>query len=149
MIEYRIATNADTSQLMQIRMETLRTVNNLPDNHVFEETLVQSSLRYFEQGNQTTVLAFDGCVIGCASLCYVDVMPTPDHTTGKRAHLMNVYTNTRYRRQGIAQKMLDILLNEAAQNGVTEISLDATESGRPLYQACGFAASQECMVRAL
>lgn len=36
------------------------------------------------------------------TLCYVDMMPTFSHPTGKRAHLMNVYTNRLYRRQGVA-----------------------------------------------
>lgn len=52
--------------------------------------------------NQTTVLAIDECVIGCATICYIDMMPTFSHPTGKRAHLMNVYTNCEYRRRGIA-----------------------------------------------
>ncbi|MBP5262243.1 MAG: N-acetyltransferase [Clostridiales bacterium] len=32
------------------------------------------------------------------------------------------------------------------RRGVTEISLDATASGRPLYESMGFKASTECMV---
>ena len=59
---------------------------------------------------------------------------------------MNVYTNSRYRRQGIAYQMVQMLIDEAKEKGVTEISLDATESGRPLYKRCGFVDSDECMV---
>ena len=64
----------------------------------------------------------------------------------KTAHLMNVYTNPRYRGQGIASEMLDILLDEAKKKGVTEISLDATEAGRLLYKKFGFRDSEEYMV---
>ena len=63
-----------------------------------------------------------------------------------RAHLMNVYTREQYRRLGIASRMVEMLIQEARGRGVTEISLDATESGRPLYERLGFTASQECMV---
>ena len=59
---------------------------------------------------------------------------------------MNVYTKEEYRRQGIARKMVEILIDNAKRKGVTEISLDATESGRPLYESLGFKASDECMV---
>ena len=76
----------------------------------------------------------------------MEMMPTFSHPAGKRAHLMNVYTNSQYRRQGIGFQMLNMLIEEAKEKGVTEISLDTTESGRPLYKKCGFVDSDECMV---
>ena len=42
--------------------------------------------------------------------------------------------------------MVEILIDEAKGNGVTEISLDATEMGRPLYESLGFKTSDSCMV---
>nr|MCR5293090.1 GNAT family N-acetyltransferase [Eubacterium sp.] len=65
--------------------------------------------------------------------------------TGKRAHLMNVYTMKEWQRQGIARKMVSMLIDEAWKRGVTEISLDATEEGRPLYERLGFTESTEGM----
>ena len=124
----------------------LKEVNELPEDHIFDKEFVQRSSSYFQNADQTTVLAIDEDVIGCATMCYIDVMPTFDHPTGKRAHLMNVYTNPRYRGQGIASEMLDILLDEAKKKGVTEISLDATEAGRLLYKKFGFRDSEEYMV---
>ena len=40
-------------------------------------------------------------------------------------------------------------IDEAKEKGVTEISLDATDLGRPLYEALGFCASNECMVMSI
>lgn len=62
---------------------------------------------------------------------------------------MNVYTKVNYRRNGIAIHMIDMLVVEAKEKGVTEISLDATELGRPLYKKYGFIESNECMVLSL
>lgn len=59
---------------------------------------------------------------------------------------MNVYVDKKYRRQGIALKMMEMLMDEAKEKGVTEISLDATEEGRLLYEQLGFKASTEGMV---
>lgn len=147
MIEYRIADNEDMKLLMDSRLEMLRVVNNLPKDHKFDEVLEKESRDYFAAGDQTTILAIEqGQVIGCATLCYIRMMPTFSHPTGKRAHLMNVYTREQYRRQGIAARMVEMLIQEARGRGVTEISLDATESGRPLYERLGFTSSQECMV---
>ena len=59
---------------------------------------------------------------------------------------MNVYTDAERRRQGIAYRMVSMLIEEAWSRGVTEISLDATEAGRPLYRKLGFHDSGEYMV---
>ena len=45
--------------------------------------------------------------------------------------------------------MLHILIEEAKKKGVTEVSLDATQEGRPLYQKMGFQGSTECMTLVL
>ncbi len=143
---YRIATKEDMDLLMSSRLETLKAVNGLGYDHIFEKSLLDNSRMYFEKGDQTTVLALDGDrVAGCASMCYICMMPTFSHPTGKRAHLMNVFTLREWRRQGIARKMVSMLIDEAWKKGATEISLDATEEGRLLYEKLGFKASGECM----
>ena len=146
-MEFKIATPEDIDEMMSIRLEMLRVVNNMGDEQDFPEELVSCSRRYFLEGDQVTCLAIDnGTVIGCASVSYIEIMPTFSHTTGKRAHLMNVYTRKEYRRQGIAGRMVQMLIDDAKRRGATEISLDSTESGRPLYENLGFTASDECMV---
>lgn len=149
-ISLRKTSKSDLELLMQIRLEMLREVNHLADEYVYDEVFVAESRKYFEQGNQTTVLAFDQeKVIGCASLSYIWIMPTFDHPTGERAHLMNVYTKAEYRRKGISKKMVEMLIEEAKKKGVTEISLDATQMGRALYEAIGFENSSAGMVMEL
>ena len=59
---------------------------------------------------------------------------------------MNVYTRSDHRRQGIAKKMVLLLIDEAKKRGCTEISLDATVDGRQLYESLGFAANSAGMV---
>ena len=146
-IIYRKTTKADMKILMKLRLEMLREVNGLSGEYEYAENFISESRRYFESGEQTTVIASDGeTLVGCASLSYTWIMPTFSHPTGNRAHLMNVYTRADYRRRGISKKMVEILIDEAKENGVTEISLDATEMGRPLYESLGFKASDSCMV---
>lgn len=146
-IIYRKTTKADMKILMKLRLEMLREVNGLSGEYEYDENFISESRRYFESGEQTTVIASDGeTLVGCASLSYTWIMPTFSHPTGNRAHLMNAYTRADYRRRGIYKKMVEILIDEAKENGVTEISLDATEMGRPLYESLGFKASDSCMV---
>ena len=132
---------------MSSRLEMLKVVNNLPSDYEYTEEIVRESRDYFLNGDHITVLAIDdGKVIGCASMSFMWIMPTFSHPTGKRAHLMNVYTRSEYRRQGIARKMVNMLIDETWKRGATEISLDATTMGRPLYESLGFTNSTEGMV---
>ena len=142
-----LAAEADIEGMMQSRMDTLRAVNHLRSDYQFSEAFQAASRKFFLEGNQSTVLAMDGDrVVGCATMCYIEMMPTFSHPSGKRAHLMNVYTDPARRREGVAFQMVSRLIDEAWKRGVTEISLDATEAGRPLYQKLGFHESEEYMV---
>ncbi|MDD6405988.1 MAG: GNAT family N-acetyltransferase [Clostridiales bacterium] len=146
-MEYRVTDANDIDMLMDVRLSMLRIVNDLPADYIFDDELVVSSRRYFLEGDQTTVVAVDdGRCVACASMSYIEIMPTFSHPSGKRAHLMNVYTEESYRRRGIARQLVNMLIEDARAHGATEISLDATESGRPLYESMGFKASEECMV---
>lgn len=147
MIEIKIASKDDIERLMCIRLEMLKVVNNLSEDYEYSAELMKETRNYFLNGDQMTVLASDGDVaIGCASMSFFRIMPTFDHPTGKRAHLMNVYTRSEYRQQGIARKMVKLLIEKTWEEGATEISLDATALGRLLYKSIGFIDSTECMV---
>ena len=147
MTDIRIATKDDIEDLMSSRLEMLKVVNGLPEDYVFTDQIINESRDYFLNGDHLTVLATDGDeVVGCASMSFIRIMPTFGHPTGKRAHLMNVYTRSEYRRRGIARRMVELLIDESWKAGATEISLDATELGRPLYESLGFTDSTECMV---
>ena len=58
--------------------------------------------------------------------------------TGKTALILNVLTYPEYRRQGIATKILAVLIDEAKKANVSYIELTATPMGRPVYEKLGF-----------
>lgn len=133
------------ADILKIRREMLAVMNNVPESGISDE-IMRISEEYFSSDEHTTALAYcDGKLAGCASICWLNVMPTYSHPTGKRGHIMNVYTRSEYRRMGAARKMVEFLISEARARGVTHISLDATEMGRPLYEALGFHISEESM----
>ncbi len=146
MIQFIKAGASDLDLCMTIRLEMLLEVNSLPAGYKYNESFIKDTRKYFEHGDQTSVLALDGKnPVGCASISYISIMPTFSHPTGKRAHLMNVYVNSNYRRQGIAKKLVSMLIKEARERGCTEISLDATDKGRPVYDTLGFTANDSAM----
>ena len=80
----------------------------------------------------------DGDFIGAGGVSFYNVMPTYHNPSGKKAYIMNMYTDPNYRRQGIAYKTLDMLVNVSKERGIYQISLEATDMGRPLYEKYGF-----------
>ncbi len=146
-MKIRKAEKEDLTLVVSLREHVMREVCALPNDHIFSEEFYESTRNFFRTGDQTTVLCEeDGQIIGCASLCYIRVMPTYDHPGGRRAHLMNVYVSPSHRRKGAARAMLDFLISEASNRNVTEITLDATDIGRPLYETLGFHSSNTHLV---
>ena len=51
---------------------------------------------------------------------------------------MNVYTKTEYRKKGYAKKLMNMMLEDAKAENVSNIELKATEDGYSLYRSVGF-----------
>ena len=139
---YKKATIADLEILTETRIEVLRAANQL-NNDVDMSEVKQQSFEYYQNAlkNDTHLayLIFDeGTFVGAGGISYFQVMPTYHNPTGKKAYIMNMYTKPDYRRQGIAFKTLDLLVTDAKMKGITAISLEATDMGRPLYEKYGF-----------
>ena len=58
-MEYRIATETDIESFMEIRLEMLRKVNDLPENYAFSGEFIQNSKCFFEHGDKTTTIAVE------------------------------------------------------------------------------------------
>ncbi|MCI6468199.1 MAG: GNAT family N-acetyltransferase [Faecalicatena sp.] len=139
---YKRATLEDVDILTTTRIEVLRAANKLSEATDMSEVEKQSYNYYQKalyEGNHTAYLVFDKeRFVGAGGVSYFQVMPTYHNPSGKKAYIMNMYTNPEYRRKGIGYKTLDMLVQDARSKGVTAISLEATEMGRPLYEKYGF-----------
>lgn len=95
--------------------------------------------RALESGEHIACLVYDNDrFIGTDGVSFYQVMPTYHNSSGKKAYIMNMYTTPEYRRQGIAFHTLDLLIKDAKEQGVSQIALEATDMGRPLYEKYGF-----------
>ena len=120
----------------------LRAANKLSDDVDMVE-VEKESFAYYKRALETkehiAYLVYDnGIFIGAGGVSFYQVMPTYHNTSGKKAYIMNMYTAPEYRRQGIAIHTLDLLVNDARKQGVSQIMLEATDMGRPLYEKYGF-----------
>jgi putative acetyltransferase len=139
---YKRATLEDINTLVETRIEVLRAANKLCADTDMGEVERQSYLYYqkaLSDGSHIAYLVFDesGC-IGTGGVSFFQVMPTYHNPSGKKTYIMNMYTNPKYRRKGIAYKTLDMLIKEIKSKGISSISLEATDMGRPLYEKYGF-----------
>ena len=140
--EYKKATIADIDELVRTRIIVLRTANKL-SNDVDMSLVEKESYEYYksalETGEHIAYLVYDNeNLIGAGGVSFYQVMPTYRNPTGKKAYIMNMYTASEYRRQGIAFHTLDLLVKDIRKQGISQITLEATEMGRPLYEKYGF-----------
>ncbi|MBP3783163.1 MAG: GNAT family N-acetyltransferase [Butyrivibrio sp.] len=141
-MDYQRATIKDLEELVRTRIIVLRAANKLDENTDMSEVERQSRDYYkkaMTDGTHTAYLVYDGDkFIGAGGVSYYRVMPTYHNPRGEKAYIMNMYTAPDYRRKGIAFKTLDLLVRDAKERGITAISLEATDMGRPLYEKYGF-----------
>lgn len=142
MLSYKKATIDDLEFLVETRIEVLRAANKL-DKSVDMTVIKEQSYDYYKKAlsNKTHIayLVFDGeKFVGAGGISFFRVMPTFNNPSGNKAYIMNMYTSPSYRRKGIAYKTLDLLVLSAKERGISSISLEATEMGRPLYEKYGF-----------
>lgn len=80
----------------------------------------------------------EGRIVGTSGMCVYHVPPTYSNPTGNVAYLVNMYTVPEYRNQGIANGLLERLIDEARERGCTRITLNASKAGQPIYEDYGF-----------
>jgi len=147
--KYKKATIADIDELVKTRIIVLRAANKL-SNDVDMSLVEKESYEYYksalEIGEHIAYLVYDNeNFIGAGGVSFYKVMPTYHNPTGKKAYIMNMYTASEYRRQGIAFHTLDLLVKDVRKQGVSQITLEATEMGRPLYEKYGFVKMEDEM----
>ena len=147
--EYKRATMEDIDEMVRTRIIVLRAANKLSDDEdmsVVEEESKAYYRRVLETGEHIAYLVYDnGAFVGAGGVSFYQVMPTYHNPTGKKAYIMNMYTAPGYRRQGIAIHTLDLLVKDVRKQGVSQITLEATEIGRPLYEKYGFVKMEDEM----
>ena len=146
---YKRATMEDIDELVRTRIIVLRAANKLSDDEDMTVVAEESYAYYrraLETGEHIAYLVYDnGAFVGAGGVSFYQVMPTYHNPTGKKAYIMNMYTAPAYRRQGIAFHTLDLLVKVIRKQGVSQITLEATEMGRPLYEKYGFVKMEDEM----
>ena len=148
-LKYKRATLEDIDILTETRIEVLRAANKLSADTDMSE-VERRSYNYYQKalcdGSHIAYLVFDGNrFVGAGGVSFFQVMPTYHNPNGNKAYIMNMYTRPGYRRRGIASLMLECLMKEIRSRGITKVTLEATDAGRPLYEKYGFISMKDEM----
>ena len=148
-LKYKRATLEDIDILTKTRIEVLRAANKLSADTDMSE-VERQSYNYYQKalcdGSHIAYLVFDGNrFVGAGGISFFQVMPTYHNPNGNKAYIMNMYTRPGYRRRGIASLMLECLMKEIRSRGITKVTLEATDAGRPLYEKYGFISMKDEM----
>lgn len=96
--------------------------------------------REAEGGRLRSWLAEDGSGrVGLVSLLLWARPPQPEDRRTTEAYVVHLYVEPAHRRRGIGGRLLDAGLAAARELGVRKVLLHATDDGRLLYEARGFA----------
>jgi ribosomal protein S18 acetylase RimI-like enzyme len=88
-----------------------------------------------------------GEIIAGAGLWLIDTPPHAVDPYGRRGNILNVYTHPSFRRQGLARRLMNIILDWCRENQIGNLSLQASNDGRALYESLGFKSTNEMRLR--
>lgn len=89
------------------------------------------------------VVAPDSSVAAGAGLWLMDWPPMVFAMGSPRANILNVYTQPENRRQGLARRLMTVILDWCRENRIQAVILHASDEGRPLYESLGFRPTKE------
>ena len=115
-----------------------------------EASSLKTIARGLEDGSWRGFLAEEGAERRVVASGAVVISPWPGQPRDpqpRRAIILNVYTERDRRRRGIARRLMEHMVEWCREEGFTEVSLHASDDGRPLYESMGFRPTNELRLR--
>ena len=84
-------------------------------------------------------------IIGTSGMSIVEKPPYFGCPSGKIGLLSSMFTDSSYRRQGIAKELLSRVVNEAKEQGCGTVQITASDMGVLLYSNFGFTKNNNFM----
>ncbi len=145
--QIREATIADFLQLIHHRRAMFEDMGHRDTPAL--DRVDEASKNYFTQalrdGTYKAWLAedADSAILAGGGIVLASWPGFPGETLAQRAWILNMYTEPRARRLGIAKRLLQIMLDWCRAHGLHTVSLHASPAGRSLYDSLGFRPTNE------
>ena len=145
MITYRKLEKKDLDEFIRLRINQLREEGATEDIDL-KSALVDYYDRHMSDGTFVSFLAVDGDkIVGTSGMSFVEKPPYVSCPTGKIGLLSSMYTDKDYRRQGIAKKLLSLVVEAARDYGCGSVQITASDMGVLLYTDFGFVKNENFM----
>ena len=141
-VSIRRATLDDVETLVDLRLALVRESGHLMHDAMLSD--MQRAIRqYFLEALPTEsilvwVAEAQGTIVATSGLIFFQKPPSDRNLTGLEAYILNMYTVPAWRGQGIATRLLQILIDSAKQRQAHRIWMYATQDGLSIYERAGF-----------
>lgn len=85
-------------------------------------------------------------IVGGGGITIIPWPPGPRYLGGRLAYVYNVYTEPPHRRRGVARLVMRTIHSWCEAHGITSVALNASASGRSMYEAMGYAVTPNPMM---
>ena len=143
-ITYRKLTQSDLETFIGMRITQLTEEYIAEGREVPKNVDLAAALKAYYEKHMTeetfvSWLALDDeRIIGTSGMSFVEKPPYFTCPTGRLGLLSSMFTDPDYRRMGIAQDLLNRVVNEARDYGCGSVWITASDMGVKLYTAYGF-----------
>jgi GNAT superfamily N-acetyltransferase len=141
-IRIRPATLADIPHILRHRRAMFRDMGGVTEAQL--DAVVVTAEGFLREGIPTgayrgwLAITADGRIAAGAGITIVPWPGSPRDPAPRRGWIQNVYTEPEFRRQGLARKLMETVVEWCRADGFYAISLHASREGRPLYESIGF-----------
>ena len=138
-MEFRRATASDIDAFIQNRIEFVASITDISDVSLFERNTREYLIANIESNGVIVFIAVEEeSIVSSCMACVYETAPLISCMNGKTAEILNVYTKEEYRRQGLARRLLEMLLDELKIMGVEKVVLEYRPDALALYESMGF-----------
>ena len=144
-VSYRKLTEKELDTFIEMRINQLREEGAKEDIDLRPALKVYYT-RHMADDTFVSWLAVDGeKIIGTSGMSIVEKPPYFGCPSGKIGLLSSMFTDKKYRRQGIAKELLSRVVNEAKERGCGTVQITASDMGVLLYTNFGFTKNNNFM----
>lgn len=144
-IKYAKLTEKELDVFIQMRIAQLREEGAKEDIDL-TPALKDYYKRHMADGTFISWLALDGeKIVGTSGMSIVEKPPYFGCPSGKIGLLSSMFTDSAYRRRGIAKTLLSKVVDEARQRGCGTVQITASDMGVLLYTDFGFVKNKNFM----
>lgn len=137
-IVYKRLTEKELNTFIDMRIKQLRE-EGAKEEIDLVPSLKQYYMRHMADGTFVSWLAFDeGKIVGTSGMSFVEKPPYFGCPSGKIGLLSSMFTDSDYRRKGIAKELLSRVIDDARKYGCGTVQITASDMGVKLYSNFGF-----------